>query len=241
MNLFRIRLAADALLLFLLIYEMADRFTGNFAHEAAGIAILGAALLHLALNRRWWRAALGRGLSRIPKGKLACALVLPVSFAVSWGTGVLISQSVFADFIPEIPDSDLTWRVWHVASSLWCFVFAGIHAGLHWDVMKGAAGKRLRPLARALSESHPGRALLRAIGLAALLFWAAVAARALRAWFGRELTGAALWESSFFIAFDQDTGAFFSEEFLALFFGLAWAAALAKTFLRKLPSGGKKP
>lgn len=154
------RVRFDALLLLLLFVVMLDRLTGNVAHEALGFAMLAVTVLHLELNRRWYMRLVGihpdksagrQGRPRRPETvrsgivKLVNVL-LGLSFGASVVSGAMCSQTLLAGVTPDLWRMDLAYRAAHVGCSMWFFVLAGVHVGLHMSVYAGLlpeAAKRL--------------------------------------------------------------------------------------------------
>ena len=114
----RIRMPArtmlDALMALLFLLLMADRHTGNAAHELMGLLLAGLALLHARLNARWY-GALGGGF-RTPHravlslanlallaafiGTLASAIPIPARCSASWAfTGACPTENCIS-FLP---------------------------------------------------------------------------------------------------------------------------------------------
>ena len=131
----------DAVLLLLFFVVMYDRLTQNPLHEALGTASLLIVCTHLLVNRTWLRQHFGAwfGMAvrrpRRPSVKNRIStisnVVLLATFAASFISGVMCSQTLFASVTPQVWRMDLSYRTVHVALSMWFFLAAAVHAGLH--------------------------------------------------------------------------------------------------------------
>lgn len=192
------RLRLDALFALFFFVVMCDRFTENPIHETLGTAIGLVALLHALLNRRWYKRRFekltGRAKRRTPWQArdvvvLVVNVLLTLSFAAAFISGLMCSQTLFAALTPDLWRMDLAYRSAHVALSLWCFLAAAVHAGLHGGIVAGKLAPRLKSL-----EEKIGPWGLRAAGalLLALLVWLTA-----RAYVARDVGYALLAESSY--------------------------------------------
>ena len=123
-----------------LVAVMDYRFTGNAVHEVLGIVLVLLFLLHNTLNRFWY-GAISTGKQNLFRGLVtAVNLLLLLMMLVVTGTGVLISQTVFAAF-------SLSGHLWvhqlHTFSAYSGFILCGIHLGLHWRAIAGRICREL--------------------------------------------------------------------------------------------------
>ncbi len=147
------RIHLDAVMLLLLMTLFCDRWTGNAAHETAGVLMAGCAALHLVWNRTWF-AGLWRGSrSALRPVRLLSDLSVLGLFTATALTGIAMSKTVFA--FMGFAES-LALRAWHMGLSHWFLLAAGVHLGLH------AAG--LAASLPAWAKTRPARAA----GIAAL-------------------------------------------------------------------------
>lgn len=131
----------DAVLLLLFFVVMCDRLTQNPLHEALGAASLLIVCTHLFVNRTWLRQHFGTWFGmevkrpRRPKAKgrvgTISNIVLFTTFAASFISGVMCSQTLFASVTPQVWRMDLFYRTVHVSLSMWFFLAAAVHVGLH--------------------------------------------------------------------------------------------------------------
>lgn len=155
------RIGFDRALLILIFIVMFDRLTENPLHEALGTTAGAAVVLHMALNRRWYERRLGiwpravaadaagaagtaraRGRKSRPmraadRLQFAVNVLLTLAFGASFISGVMCSQTLYAGLTPEAWRMDLAYRTAHVALSMWFFLAAALHAGIHAYVLAG--------------------------------------------------------------------------------------------------------
>lgn len=111
------RMRLDAVLLLLFFVVMCDRLTQNPLHEALGAASLLIVCTHLLVNRTWLRQHFGTWFGmevkrpRRPKAKgrvgTISNIVLFTTFAASFISGVMCSQTLFASVTPQVWRMDL--------------------------------------------------------------------------------------------------------------------------------------
>lgn len=149
------RIGFDRALLVLIFIVMFDRLTENPLHEALGTVAGAAVVFHMALNRRWYERRLGilpravaagtaraRGRKHRPmraadRLQFAVNVLLTLAFGASFISGVMCSQTLYAGLTPEAWRMDLAYRTAHVALSMWFFLAAALHAGIHAYVLAG--------------------------------------------------------------------------------------------------------
>lgn len=155
------RIGFDRALLLLIFIVMCDRLTENPLHEALGTVAGAAVVFHMALNRRWYERRLGiwpravaadaagaagtaraRGRKSRPmraadRLQFAVNVLLTLAFGASFISGVMCSQTLYAGLTPEAWRMDLAYRTAHVALSMWFFLAAALHAGIHAYVLAG--------------------------------------------------------------------------------------------------------
>ena len=135
------RMRLDAVLLLLFFVVMYDRLTQNPLHEMLGTASLLIVCTHLLVNRTWLRQHFGTWFGmevkrpRRPKAKSRVGtisnIVLFATFSASFISGVMCSQTLFASVTPQVWRMDLSYRTVHVSLSMWFFLAAAVHVGLH--------------------------------------------------------------------------------------------------------------
>jgi hypothetical protein len=110
-------------------------------HETVGLALFGAAVLHLTLNRKWIISLTRRFFSKNIPLKIRFSYVLSVllliSFLIIIGSGITMSKFVFAGLFEEVD----AFKSAHYFFSAFALLLIGIHAGLHWTFVKLMVGR----------------------------------------------------------------------------------------------------
>lgn len=221
----RRKIRFDWFLLVFLYAVMMDRYTQNPFHETAGTASLILFGVHLWLNRAWCRGVVrqlaGQTAGRRRKSGAARAamimmnLLLGLLMTAAAVTGVMASQSLFAWATPDIWRMDLQYRTVHVALSVWAWLFAALHAGVHWKLFcpKLTASTLVRYSAAA----------------AGFLFIAALPGAFER----RELDLLLGFESAYIPVIPGEMPGTAALDFIIIFLGAAASAALSAAFFRR--------
>lgn len=142
----------------LYVAALGCRLTGAVSHEWIGVAFCVLCVLHMAVNRRWFK--------NIPKGRYSLRrhadtvlnILLPITMTALVVTGILGSRHVFG-FLNFTGGMDI--RQLHTFAAYWGLMLLGIHTGLQW--VKVLAGVRSIPgLAKLLAMKgvQPGLLLL---------------------------------------------------------------------------------
>lgn len=122
------RVAVDVALAVLFVAVMATALVQEVPHEYLGIAVFAAVVVHVVLNRRWFKA-LTHGRYRAVRVLQFVAVVgLLVCIVGQVASSLVLSKFAFG-FLPALPGAALARRV-HMLCSYWSFVFAFAHAGL---------------------------------------------------------------------------------------------------------------
>lgn len=120
----------DLGMVLLVLLLMADRHTGNAAHEWGGIVWLCLLLGHAWIHRGWCRAVFrGGGVLAAHPGRVLITSALSVAVVGVTASAVPISHTVFAGMGG---DGGLGARSVHVFCAHWCFLLAAAHLGLCW-------------------------------------------------------------------------------------------------------------
>ncbi len=130
----------------LMILVMSYQATGNLLHELAGVLLLLLFLGHNVLNRKWYRTIFQGRYSGYRRMLLAVNLLTLVCMLAAMGTGIYLSQDIFAP-LWGMREAYLI-RPFHVAAGSWGTILVSLHGGLHIRLpfLKGTkekAGKKL--------------------------------------------------------------------------------------------------
>lgn len=125
----RCRKILDMAMAVLMILVMSYQATGNLFHEAAGVILLLLFILHNVLNRKWYRSIPRGKYSRYRKVLLGVNLLTLLSMLAAMGTGIYLSQSIFAP-LWGMREAYLIRPV-HVAAGSWGPLLVAAHGGMH--------------------------------------------------------------------------------------------------------------
>ena len=139
------QMAADLLLIIVLLMLMNGQSLGELLHEILGVAFFALFLVHQYLNFSWWK--------NIGRGKYSAVRILQTILNISlladillmMGSGIAISRALFVG-LPVIFDKN-TGRTLHLLGAYWGFIAMSMHVGLHFSGMKEQLGKEI-PLFR---------------------------------------------------------------------------------------------
>jgi len=154
----KVRLALDLSMTGALLFALAFRITGDFAHEWIGLAAALLFALHNAVNCGWYARLLSGkyGARRIANASVDFALAADALLVAA--TGFMQSKYILA-FL-ELPGS-MELRQIHATAAYWMPVLAAIHLGMHWEMVLGAMGLNKN------AASNMRAAALRIFGIAA--------------------------------------------------------------------------
>ncbi|WP_291447881.1 DUF4405 domain-containing protein [Desulfovibrio sp.] len=133
----------------LYVAALGCRLTGAVAHEWIGVAFCALCVLHLVINRRWFKG--------ITRGKytfrrhvnLLLNMLLMLSAITLCVTGVLGSRHIFGSLGFE---GGMGIRQLHTFAAYWGMVLLGVHTGLQWlRVLTGL--RAIQPIKNLLASS----------------------------------------------------------------------------------------
>lgn len=134
------RLAFDAALTLLLVFEMFIQYTGDILHEIVGFAFFATIVAHLVVERRWIAGAV-RTVDRRPLGRkravlLGVAIALAADLIALIVSSVIISNLLYAAGL-NLLFLNLTgiWTLVHAVSSYALCALVVVHLALHWSMV----------------------------------------------------------------------------------------------------------
>ena len=138
------KMIVDILMTIAMFFLMGMRLTGQMWHEIAGTALFVLLITHLILNRKWIKA--------VPKGKYTAYRIMQTvinvllfaGFFLLMLSGMAISGYVFRWLPLSIPP--VTARSIHLITSHAVYLVMSMHIGMHFALMIGGAGRRIRAL-----------------------------------------------------------------------------------------------
>ncbi len=170
---FKRRMRLDVLLAVLAVFVMADRLTGNPVHEAASVVLALLFAVHLRINKESVvrltkpprRPSVVTRVKRL--ATLFAAVLALIALLAATVSGIVVSQSLFAQLTPQAWQSDLDLRALHVTAGVAFLFAAGLHAGVHAEL-----------LVDFLTKHRLVRSLFAAVSAACFVFaWPRLAAR----------------------------------------------------------------
>ena len=114
----------------LFIAVMATALVQEVPHEYVGIALFIAVIVHIVLNRRWFKA-LFRGRYNAVRVLQLVAIVGLLACIIGQVVSSLVLSKYAFGFLPALPGASWARRA-HMLCSYWSFVFAFAHAGLQF-------------------------------------------------------------------------------------------------------------
>lgn len=112
----------------LFIAVMATALVQEVPHEYLGIAVFVAIVVHIVLNRRWFKALFHGRYNAVRILQLVAVIGLATCIVGQMASSLVLSKYVL-DFLPALPGASWARRV-HMLCSYWSFVFAFMHVGL---------------------------------------------------------------------------------------------------------------
>lgn len=145
LNRTKINLFVDIGLALAYVVELERHFTGTRNHELLGLGLAAAFLLHIVLHWRWIVSITRTFLNKLiheSRANYLLALLLVISFIVTIGTGVLISETLGLNFgIREI--AGISVEGLHKAAADMSLLIVALHVAMHWKWIGTNAKKYL--------------------------------------------------------------------------------------------------
>lgn len=134
-----IKILIDLIMLLLLVLLMGYHLFGESWHEWLGISVFILFLIHNALNWRWYKS-LFKGKYTLERGyKLVLNIALWAFMICNIISALIISAKVFAPL--NINGNLIVGRQIHLCATMWAFLLAAMHLGLHFQMFIGLAKK----------------------------------------------------------------------------------------------------
>lgn len=134
-----LKLALDALMLAVLMLLFRKQSISLAFHEIAGLALLGAFVVHLLLNAAWICRVTQRIFAKGTPGRTRLCWAVNALLAIGFGaiglSGILISKVVFSFH------ADRIWTTVHYFSAACTLILMGVHLGLHAPLLGGVLRK----------------------------------------------------------------------------------------------------
>ena len=133
----------DGVLMVLLIVLMDYSLTGGFLHELLGIVLLAGFIVHIAVNREYYKAIL-RGIrsgkvSAKSKAGFAVDIILPISAVIMLISSLAVSQDLFPG-IAELFGGQF-WMPVHIVCAVVLLISVFIHVCMHAKLISAFIGQ----------------------------------------------------------------------------------------------------
>ena len=210
------RILTDILLFFLFLLLMGAHHTGSEAHEWLGLFLAAVLLLHIWLNRVWYKNLTKGRYHSTRAARLLLNVLLLLAMVGTLASAVPLSRTVFAFAGFK---GDLSFRTFHVFCAHWCFILAAVHLGLY--------AKRFCSSLERLFSCTPPDGYRRASSALSIV----LAAYGLQAFLQRELIYPLTLRSSFML-WSENT-ALFLLDYSAVFFLCAWTVRIFSSWTHR--------
>jgi flagellar biosynthesis GTPase FlhF len=163
------RVAFDAVLSVMLVFEMFIQYTGDFLHEVVGFAFFATIVAHLLFSRTWMastaKAARAGKLPARRRFKAIIGIALGISMLLLGASSVAISQ-ILASLGFSMAGSYLVWKALHTVSSYTLCILVVVHLCSHWASLASTLRIEYDPARRqAIGFGVKGVATLGAVAL----------------------------------------------------------------------------
>lgn len=138
----KIKIIIDLLMTAVLLALMAFQITGQELHEWFGAGMFALFLAHNILNFKWYKNLFRGKYTMFRALQTVINLVVFISMLCLAYSGILMSRYALS-FIP-LDGSMALARQMHMAAAYWGFVLMSIHAGLHYGMLVGMVGKKVK-------------------------------------------------------------------------------------------------
>lgn len=125
--------SVDIAMTVVIILLLSSQVTGQTAHEWIGIAMAFLVIVHIILNRRWYKNLFKGKYKGLRILQTIVNLALLVCFVVTAISGMVMSEKA----VPFLRQGQLVSRAreLHLGFSHWTFVLVSAHLGLHWGMI----------------------------------------------------------------------------------------------------------
>ena len=124
----KVKTVIDAGMIILLLLQMAYHLVGDLLHDWVGIMLFALLILHNILDRRWYLGLFKGKYTPIRMFHVIVNLLLLVSFLGVAVSSVFLSTTLSTLFHLKMA---MTGRRMHMVLTIWSFILASVHVGLH--------------------------------------------------------------------------------------------------------------
>ena len=126
------RIILEIVLLTAFIVLMDIRYIGKSVHECLALAIFAVVGVHVFWNIGFIKGLFKGTYTRYRAVLTALNVLLIAGMLALLGSGVIISDYLFADFIPEELSDNKIFKTIHKSSGYYLIALLGLHLGMHW-------------------------------------------------------------------------------------------------------------
>ena len=127
-----IRIIIDIAMIFSLLFVYGFQLTGKILHGLSGISVLTLFVLHLVMNRNWFRSLFKT------KYTFRLALKTFINILLTIAAGTVIITGVIEAWAPPFFfqfENIITVRQVHTFAAYWLWFLIGVHVGFHWEMV----------------------------------------------------------------------------------------------------------
>lgn len=135
-----IKIAVDCLMILLLPILMAYMLVGEAAHEYLGTIMVLLFLVHVSLNRKWYRSIAKGRYSPFRILQTIINVLLTLVMLGLMTSGIMLSKHAFV-FL-DIQQGMAFARTLHMLCAYWGFAIMSMHLGTHWNMIRSLARRR---------------------------------------------------------------------------------------------------
>lgn len=134
-----------------LLFVSGYQLWGEAAHEWAGAILFVLFIAHHLLNAGWHRNLLRGRYTPTRVVQLLVDLALFAVMLIQMYSGIVLSRHVFR-FLPIESGMALARRL-HILGAYWGYLLMSLHIGLHWNMLLGMAGQRMKKPVKAVQKN----------------------------------------------------------------------------------------
>lgn len=137
-----VKILIDILMTIVLLLLMSYQVVGERAHEWIGSTMGILFILHIYLNRWWYKNLLKGKYTFLRTIQTIINFLILMTMLSSMFSGIMMSKYVFRFLSLE---NNMTFaRLLHIIAAYWGFTLMSVHLGLHWSMLLGIFSRVLK-------------------------------------------------------------------------------------------------
>lgn len=137
-----IKILIDICMTIILLFLMAYQVVGERAHEWIGSLMGIFFILHIYLNRWWYKSLFKGKYNLLRKIQTIINFLILGTMLTSMTTGIMMSRIVFR-FL-ALRNHMMSARLFHMGAAYWGFTLMSVHLGLHWGMLLGMFNRMIK-------------------------------------------------------------------------------------------------